>query len=58
MIQIVVHQFVRKTSTKKILKSEKNDPPLSPGRREYVESILGTFLTHGNKNIQFEYHDL
>ncbi len=38
VIQIVVHQFVHKTSAKKILK--KNGPPLSPGMREYVESVL------------------
>jgi hypothetical protein len=36
MIQIVVHQFVRKTS---VLSMKKNGPPLSPGTREYVESI-------------------
>ncbi len=40
VIQIVVHQFVHKTSTKKNTKSEKIDPPLSPGTREYVESVL------------------
>ena len=40
MIQIVVHQFVRKTSAKKNPKSEKNHSPLSPGMREYVESVL------------------
>jgi hypothetical protein len=27
-------------------------------RKKHVESILGTFLTHENKNIQFEYYDL
>jgi hypothetical protein len=31
IIQIVVHQFVRKTSAKKIPKSEKNWSPLIPG---------------------------
>jgi hypothetical protein len=41
VIQIVVHQFVRKMSAnKKIPRSEKNDPPLSSGTCEYVESIL------------------
>jgi hypothetical protein len=40
VIQIVVHQFVRKTSAEKILKSEKMGPPLSPGTQEYVESVL------------------
>jgi hypothetical protein len=39
MIQIVIHQFVRKTSAKKIL-LKKIGPPLSPGTREYVESVL------------------
>ncbi len=64
---------------KKFLSLKKIGPPLSPGTREYVESvlrrkksipykpyvrekhvesILGTFLTHENKNIQFEYYDL
>jgi hypothetical protein len=41
VIQIVVHQFVHKTSAKKnteVLK--KIDPPLSPDMREYVESVL------------------
>ncbi len=40
MIQIVVHQFVHKTSTKKNLVQKKHGPPLSPGTREYVESVL------------------
>ncbi len=40
VIQIVVHQFVHKTSTKKILSLEKIDPPLSPGTGKYVESVL------------------
>ncbi len=30
MIQILVHQFVRKTSAKKIPKSEKNQSPFIP----------------------------
>jgi hypothetical protein len=38
VIQIVVHQFVHKTTTEKNLK--KIGPPLSPGPREYVESVL------------------
>jgi hypothetical protein len=38
VIQIVVHQFVRKTSAEKKM-SEKIGPPLSPGMREYVESV-------------------
>ncbi len=40
VIQIVVHQFVRKMSTKKNPKSENIDPLLSPGMRKYVESVL------------------
>ncbi len=33
--------------------------PYKPYAREkHVESILGTFLTHENKNIQFEYYNL
>ncbi len=40
VIQIVVHQFVRKMRAKKIFKSVKIGPPLSPGTREYVESVL------------------
>jgi hypothetical protein len=40
VIQIVVHQFVHKTSAeKKILSLKKNGSPLSPGMREYVESV-------------------
>jgi hypothetical protein len=40
VIQIVVHQFVHKTSAKKSLSLKKIGPPLSPGTREYVESVL------------------
>jgi hypothetical protein len=41
VIQIVVHQFVRKTSAeKKFLRLKKIDPFSSPGMREYVESVL------------------
>jgi hypothetical protein len=40
VIQVVVHQFVHKMSAKKSLRSEKNGPPLSPGMREYIESVL------------------
>jgi hypothetical protein len=40
VIQIVVHQFVHKTSAEKILKSKKIGPPLSLGTREYLESVL------------------
>ncbi len=40
VIQIVVHQFVHKTSAKKIPSLKKNGRPLSPGTREYVESVL------------------
>ncbi len=40
MIQIVVRQFVRKSSAKKILSLKKIDPPLSQGTRKYVESVL------------------
>jgi hypothetical protein len=40
VIQIVVHQFVCKTSTKKKSCLKKVGPPLSPGTREYVESVL------------------
>ncbi len=40
MIQIVVHQFVRKMSAKKNSCLKKNGPPLSPGMWEYVESVL------------------
>ncbi len=39
-MQIVVHQFVHKTSAKKNLSLQKVDPPLSPGTHEYVESVL------------------
>ena len=39
VIQIVVHQFVRKTSAEKN-RLKKNSPPLSPGMREYVELVL------------------
>jgi hypothetical protein len=40
VIQIVVHQFVRKTSAEKNSCLKKIGPPLSPGTREYVESVL------------------
>ena len=40
VIQIVVHQFVCKTSTKKNWSLKKIGPPLSPGMQEYVESVL------------------
>jgi hypothetical protein len=40
VIQIVVHQFVRKTSAENNSCQKKIDPPLSPGTREYVESVL------------------
>ncbi len=39
VIQIVLHQFVRKTRAKKIL-SEKYWSPLSPGTQEYLEAVL------------------
>ena len=42
VIQIVVHQFVRKMSTKKNPKSENIDPLLSPGMWEQVELVLRT----------------
>ncbi len=39
--QIVVHQFVHKMSAKKKIPSlKKIGPPLSPGTREYLESVL------------------
>jgi hypothetical protein len=40
VIQIVVHQFVHETSAKKLLSLKKIGPPLSPGMREYLESVL------------------
>jgi hypothetical protein len=40
MIQIVVHQFVRKTNAKKNSCLKKIGPPLSPGTREIIESVL------------------
>ncbi len=40
VIQIVVHQFVHKTSATKKSCLKKIGPPLSPGMREYVESVL------------------
>jgi hypothetical protein len=40
VIQIVVHQFVHKTSAKKKSCLKKIDPPLSPGTRKYIESVL------------------
>jgi hypothetical protein len=40
VIQIVVHQYVCKTSTKKNSCLKKLNPPLSPGTRKYVESEL------------------
>ncbi len=40
VIQIVVHQLVHKMSAKKNLKSEIIHPPLSPGTRKYIESVL------------------
>ncbi len=40
LIQIVVHQFVPKTSAEKKSKSEKIGPPWSPGMQEYIESVL------------------
>ncbi len=41
VIQIVVHQFVCKTSAqKKFISLKKIDPPLSPGTHEYVKSVL------------------
>jgi hypothetical protein len=40
VIQIVVHQFVRKMSAKKILSLKKIDHPLSPGTCKYIESVL------------------
>ncbi len=39
VIQIVVHQFVHKTSAKKNHSLMKIGPLLSPGMREYVESV-------------------
>ncbi len=40
IIQIVVHQFVHKMSTEKKSCLKKNGPTLSPGTREYIESVL------------------
>jgi hypothetical protein len=40
VIQIVVHQFVHKTSAEKIFCLKTNGLPLPPGMREYVESLL------------------
>ncbi len=40
VVQIVVHQFVRKLSAKKFLSLKKICPPSSPGTQEYVESVL------------------
>ncbi len=40
VIQIVVHQFVHKTSADKNSRLKKIGPPLFPGTREYVESVL------------------
>ncbi len=40
VIHIVVHRFVLKTRAEKNPKSEKKYPPLSPGMREYVVSVL------------------
>jgi hypothetical protein len=40
VIQIVVHQFEHLSSTKKNPTCEKIGPTLSPGMREYVESVL------------------
>ncbi len=41
LIQIVVHQFERKTTTKNnSVGLKKIAPPWSPGTREYVESVL------------------
>ena len=41
VLQIVVHQFVCKTSTQIFFISlKKINPPLSPGAREYEESVL------------------
>ncbi len=40
VIQIVVHQFVHKTSAKKKSSEKKLGPLLSPGTQEYVESVL------------------
>jgi hypothetical protein len=40
VIQIVVHKFVHKSSTEKILSLKKIGPPLSPGMREYIELVL------------------
>jgi hypothetical protein len=39
MIHIVIHQFVHKMSAKKNLVCKKMVSPLSPGTREYVESV-------------------
>jgi hypothetical protein len=39
VIQIVVHQFVRKRAPKKFQSLKKIDPPLSQGMRKYVESV-------------------
>ncbi len=41
VMQIVVHRFVHITNAKKKILSWKTiDPPLSPGMREYIESVL------------------
>jgi hypothetical protein len=40
VVQIVVHQFVRKTSAEKNPRLRKIGPPLSLGMQEYVESVL------------------
>jgi hypothetical protein len=37
-----------------VLRRKKLIPYKPYVRKKHVESILGTFLTHENKNIQFE----
>ncbi len=41
-----------------VLKQKKMIPYKPYVCKKHVESILGTFLTHENKNIQFEYYDM
>ncbi len=41
-IQIVLYQFVQKTTAKKTLSLKKNGPPWSPRTWEYVKSVLSS----------------
>ncbi len=40
------------------LRRKKSIPYKPYVHEKHIESMLGTFLTHENKNIQFEYYDL